>query len=106
MHRVWTTDEIRALWETAYRPVLRAEIRGLSVNKAEYLRRAESVLAGRTFHICKDRCYRISTLLRDEGLPFVAGWRPPDEVGQSPNSAGQTAVIRSALFASAREEFG
>jgi hypothetical protein len=106
MNERWTVEEIRTLARVAYFPVLRAELVGKPVVKAEHLRAAESALPGRTLHTCKDRCYRISEVLRDEGLPFVRGWRPPDEVGQNPNSSGVTAVIREALLAAAKAEFG
>lgn len=96
--RPWTAAEVRILAETAYFPVLLAQLRGMSVVKAEALRAAESKLPGRTHHTIKDRCYRISEVLRDEGFPWVRGWNPPDVVGQTPNSAGVTAVIREAVL--------
>jgi hypothetical protein len=106
MYRQWTVEEIRTLARVADFPVPRAELAGEPVVKAEHLRAAEYALPGRTHHTCKDRCYRISEVLRDEGLPFVDGWKPPDEVGQTPNSVGVAAVIREAILATARREFG
>lgn len=105
MRRGWTVDEIRTLARVAYFPVLRAELSGDPVVKAEYLRRAESALPDRTHHTCKDRCYRISEVLRDEGLPYVQGWQPPDQVGQTPNSTGVSQVIAEAVLADAIREF-
>lgn len=102
----WTPDEVRTLWRTAYVPVLRSELRGVTENKAAFLRRAESKLPGRTYHTCMDRCYRISEVLNEEGLPWVMGWKPPSNVGQTPNSAGVSSVIRQAVLAEARREFG
>lgn len=101
--RVWTVDEVRTLTEACYLPVLRAQLEGKDVVKAEYLRIAETKLPGRTHHTIKDRCYRISEVLRDEGYPFVRGWNPPDEVGQTPNSEGTTKIIRDAVIPVARE---
>ncbi len=98
----WTTDEVGVLFEAAYWPILRSQIAGVDFVKAEALRAAESKLPGRTHHTIKDRCYRISEVLRDEGLPWVRGWNPPDEVGQTPNTAGVTMVIREAVLPLAR----
>lgn len=106
MARQWTVEEVRTLAEVAYFPVLRAELAGENPVKVDALRRAEKALPGRTHHTLKDRCYRISEVLRDEGLPWVQGWKPPDLVGQTPNSAGVSQVIREALLAQARSEFG
>jgi hypothetical protein len=104
MGTAWTTDEIRTLAEIAYFPVLLAERSGRPVVKAEALRDAERLLPGRTHHTLKDRCYRISEVLNDEGFPWVAGWKPPALVGQTPNSAGVTALIREAVLPIARRE--
>ena len=106
----WTVDEVRTIAELAYFPVLRADLPGERPNKAHALRQAEQHLPGRTHHTLKDRCYRISEVLRDEvlrdeGLPWVQGWKPPDLVGQRPSSAGMTDVIRAAVPAPARSEF-
>lgn len=102
MTGLWTVEEVRMLFEVAYLPVLRAQLDGKEVVKAEAIRAAESKLPGRTHHSIKDRCYRISEVLRDEGLPSVRGWNPPDEVGQTPNSVGVTRVIREAVLPLAR----
>lgn len=96
MYHEWTFREIQALTTIAYIPVLQAELDGRRVVKAEMLRRAESALPGRTHHTLKDRCYRISEVLRDEGLPWVGGWKPPAMAGQRANSPGVTSLIRAA----------
>jgi len=106
MREPWTILEVRELTEAAYLPVLRGEVSGRPVVKAEALRYAEERLPGRTHHTLKDRCYRISEVLRDEGLPWVQGWKPPDMVGQTPNSAGVTEIIRAAALPLVRAEFG
>ena len=98
-------EEVRALAELACFPVLRAELAGERPNKAHTLRQAHEHLPGRSFHTLKDRCYRISEVLRDDGLPWVPGWKPPDLVGQRPNSAGMTDVIRAAVLDAAQSEF-
>jgi hypothetical protein len=105
MRERWTEAEIETLATIAYFPVLRLQLQGLPAVKVDYLRRAESALPRRTHHTIKDRCYRISEVLRDEGLPWVNGWNPPDQVGQTPNSAGVTAIIRAGVLESARAEF-
>jgi hypothetical protein len=76
------------------------------LNGGSRLRQAEHALPGRTHHTIKDRCYRISEVLRDAGLPWVDGWNPPSLVGQRPNSPGTTRVIERAILHEARAEFG
>lgn len=102
----WTAEEVRVLWKTAYLPVLRGQLQGEQLNKASSLRDAEKELPGRTHHTLKDRCYRISEVLDTEGLPWVRGWQPPSNVGQTPNSAGVNAIIRGAILTDAQREFG
>ena len=106
MRRLWTVEEVHILTETAYIPVLRAEQSGQDVIKADALRAAERRLPGRTHHTLKDRCYRISEVLRDEGLPWVQGWKPPEMGGQRRNSAGTTEVIKAGALSLVRTEFG
>lgn len=106
MTNLWAEAEIIALAETAYFPVLRNQIAGRRSVKADYLRKAERVLPGRTHHSIKDRCYRISEVLRDNQLAWVQGWNPPGQVGQSPNSLGVTGTISRAILGRARREFG
>lgn len=98
MYREWTFNEIQTLTQLAYIPVLEAELSGQPIVKAEMLRRAEEALPGRTHHTLKDRCYRISEVLHDEGLPWVAGWKPPAMAGQRANSPGVTNLIRRAAL--------
>lgn len=106
MGEPWTVDETRVLAEVACFPVLQAERAGRKVVKAEYLRRAERRLQGRTHHTLKDRCYRISEVLRDAGYPWVQGWKPPSMVGQHPNSEGVTAMTRAAVLPLAEKLLG
>jgi hypothetical protein len=94
----WTEDEIRILMTACYLPVLQAEISGEQPVKADYLRAAQRQLSDRTLHTVQDRCYRISEVLRDEGLPWVFGWKPPDMVGQTPNSPGVTILLRKVVL--------
>jgi hypothetical protein len=94
----WTVEEVRILMASCYLPVLQAEQVGERVVKSDYLVAAEEQLPSRTFHTIKDRCARISEVLRDEGLPSVKGWRPSGFASQTPNSAGVTAVIREAVL--------
>jgi len=90
----WTVEEVRTLARCCYFPVLREELAGGRPVKADALREAEAHLPHRTHHTLKDRCYRISSVLDRHGYPWVEGWKPPEMVGQTPNSAGAEAVIR------------
>lgn len=96
----WTQYEVEIL-AREYFEVLRSESRGQSVNKNEALRRARGAMpTDRTIHTLKDRCYRISEELWKRDLPFVAGWRPRQLVGQSPNNVAATIWAAIEPFAS------
>lgn len=92
----WTATELKILAQLYFK-VLREERSGNHINKADVLREAEAALPGRTHHTLKDRCYRISEVLDDHGIPWVNGWKPPLLVGQSPNSIGVSRRIWKAL---------
>ncbi|NDK90411.1 DUF3883 domain-containing protein [Gordonia desulfuricans] len=93
----WTKSDIEIL-AVEYFTVLEAEIAGVPVVKAEALRRAQQALpTDRTIHTLKDRCYRISEELWKRDLPWVEGWKPPQLVGQSPNSDNVATTIWSAV---------
>lgn len=93
----WTQRDVEIL-AREYFDVLDSELAGQSVNKNDALRRAQGAMpTERTIHTLKDRCYRISEELWKRGLPFVAGWRPPQLVGQSPNSVNVSATIWAAI---------
>lgn len=93
----WTQSDVEILAHE-YFEVLNAELAGRDVVKADALRRAQSLMpTDRTIHTLKDRCYRISEELWKRDLPWVEGWKPPQLVGQSPNSVNVAATIWSAI---------
>ena len=93
----WTQSDVRIL-AREYFAVLGAERAGQSVNKNDALRQAQAAMpVHRTIHTLKDRCYRISEELWKRDLPYVAGWKPPQLVGQSPNSMNVAATIWAAI---------
>lgn len=93
----WTQAEVTTLGRE-YFAVLREERAGRSVNKNDALRRAQAAMpVERTIHTLKDRCYRISEELWKRDLPYVSGWRPPQLVGQNPNSVNVAATIWAAI---------
>lgn len=93
----WTVRDVEIL-AREYFDVLQSELAGQSVNKNDALRRAQAAMpTDRTIHTLKDRCYRISEELWKRDLPFVAGWRPPQLVGQNPNSGNVSTTIWAAV---------
>jgi hypothetical protein len=90
----WTAEEVEILAVHTYWPALEAELSGKRYVKSDLLETGEAWLSGRSHHTVKDRCYRISQVLWEEGLPWVRGWKPPELVGQRPNSPGVDQVIR------------
>lgn len=79
----WTDAELAASVR-AYVAMLRRELAGESINKAEVNRQLrETALAGRTKSAVEFRMQNISSTLFDLRLPHIAGYRPARNVGSS-----------------------
>ncbi|MDQ1924222.1 HNH endonuclease [Massilia pseudoviolaceinigra] len=79
----WTDDELAAAVR-AYVAMLRSELVGEPINKAEVNRQLrEGALAGRTKSAVEFRMQNISSTLFDLRLPHIIGYRPARNVGSS-----------------------
>ncbi|HEX8612055.1 MAG TPA: HNH endonuclease [Telluria sp.] len=79
----WTDEELAASVR-AYMAMLRSELAGEPINKAEANRQLrETVLAARTESAVEFRMQNISSTLFDLRLPHIVGYRPARNVGSS-----------------------
>lgn len=79
----WTDDELAASVR-AYVAMLRSELAGEPINKAEVNRQLrETALGGRTKSAVELRMQNISSVLFDLRLPHIIGYRPARNVGSS-----------------------
>ena len=94
---LWTQLEVEIV-AREYFKVLRAELNGQSLSKADAIRKAAAALpTPRSTHTVDDRMRRISEELWKHGLPYVQGWRPSTLANQSSNTRNQAALIWSAI---------
>lgn len=79
----WTDEELAASVR-AYVAMLRSELAGEPINKAEVNRQLrETALSARTKSAVEFRMQNISSTLFDLRLPHIAGYRPARNVGSS-----------------------
>lgn len=88
----WSYDEIKASVE-AYLEILSSELAGLPHNKAATNRKLrEGPLSRRTKGAVEMRMCNISSVLNDQNLPFIDGYKPRSNVGPT-----VTAMVLKAL---------
>jgi len=97
MNEPWTDNELKEA-VFAYFKMLRLEMNNTPYIKSETNRNLQKLLINRNYKSIEYRWQNISSVLNDNKLPFIKGYKPAKNVGTSVKERIWTIINESGFF--------